>query len=835
MSERGRILPKLLPALLLLLGAALFLFGRVILAAHLPDVDITSPSAGESVSGMVPVVVSYSIDSGQVHDLTLSATGQTVSHVDLNQRTGTYTFNLNTASYPNGSLALSVEACSADQHSGHCSTDSVTVAVDNAPQHGAAPWIEIDSPEDGDTVSGIVIVSASFEYINAYTRTIHLYANGVEADSEVISVKVGAVTFSLDTTGYPDGPLALRVSECPPEGGSEYCRQDTVNVTVENVEEDTEAPEIEITSPDAGELLGAAPVSVSASLEDNIAVNTSSVAVMLDGANVTAQCTATAVSVSCSLTPADGAHSISIDCKDTSNNPAARKSVNFTLDTVAPSMAVTSHTNGSTVNSASVNLAGTVSDVTSGVASVEVNGTAAAVNGGNWTLNNFALDEGANAISVVAEDTAGHSRTVTLTINYVAPDTEKPVITLESPEAGELVGATPVLVSAVLEDNRGVATASVVVKLDGTSVTSQCTVTAVSVSCSLSPADGAHSVIIDCKDTSNNPAAQKSVSFKLDTIAPSVSVTSHTSGQVVVTPTVNLTGSVSDATSNVASVKVNGEDASLNGNSWSLSGFALDEGANAIVIVAEDAVGHTALANITINYVVPECSSDAACKDGDAHTQDVCMNPGAAAAACVHNNIECLNDSECNDSDAYTLDACTGAGTPQSSCAHAAIMCLSAADCDDGDAHTADECSAPGTTSSACSHSTIECLSNAECDDSTPLTLDTCNSPGTAASSCSHDPITCVSATDCEDGNDLTLDACIRPGTAQSDCTHTAITCITAADCDDDNAHTQDICSNGGTTTAACAHNNIECLSATDCDDGNAYTEDSCASAGTVS
>ncbi len=252
---------------------------------------VTSPVAGAEVSGAISVSVSYSIDGGQVHSLTLSAAGAEVESIDPNRRSGTHVFSLNTADYPNGPLELAVEACSADEHSGHCSTDRVTVNVNNTPT-------------------------------------------------------------------------------------------------------DTESPVIEITDPSPGEMLAAKPVAVAADLSDDVAVNQSTVVVKLDGANVTSQCTVTAVSVSCSLSPADGLHSLTVDCKDTSNKSAVQESVNFNVDTVAPSVAISSHTDGQTVNTAAINLAGAVGDATSGVASVEVNGTAAVVNGGNWTLNNFTLEEG---------------------------------------------------------------------------------------------------------------------------------------------------------------------------------------------------------------------------------------------------------------------------------------------------------------------------------------------------------------------------------------------------------------------------------------------------------
>ena len=583
----------------------LLVYPNIVLAEHLPTVDITSPASGAEVSESISVKVSYSIDSGQVHSLTLYAGGAEVEEYDPQKRSGTYTFSLDTTDYPNGNLAISVKACSADDSSGHCTTDSVNVVVDNT-SHGDAPWIEFISPEDGETLSGVVIVSADFEYLYNYNRNIYLYANGVEAGRVNVNVKVGSVTYSLDTTDYPDGALTLVVSECPPIGGGEWCRQDTVNVIIDNVEEDTEAPEIDITDPSANELIGAKPVAIAAELSDNVAIDPSTVVVKLDGTSVTSQCTVTALSVSCVLSPSDGAHTVTIDCKDTSNNSAAQKSVSFTLDTISPNLSVTSHTNGQTVNTASINLVGTASDATSNVASVEVNGTAAALNGETWTLANLALDEGANLITIIAEDSVGNINTVVLTVNYVVPDTEKPTIEIEEPAENEIIDAKPVIVTADLSDNVGIDVSTIVVKLDGVVVTTQCTLSTGSVSCTLNPSDGEHTVTIDCKDTFGNSAVQKGVSFALDTVSPNLSITSHTNGQTVNTASINLTGAASDAVSGISSVEVNGAAAAINNGSWALNGLALSEGANLIVVVAEDRAGHITTSTITIIYTIPD-------------------------------------------------------------------------------------------------------------------------------------------------------------------------------------------------------------------------------------
>jgi hypothetical protein len=97
-------------------------------------------------------------------------------------------------------------------------------------------------------------------------------------------------------------------------------------------------------------------------------------------------------------------------------------------DSAAPTLAITSHTPGQTVTTASITLSGTASDSGSGgngIGSVTVNGTAAT--GGTATGNNTAtwsrsvnLSTGANTITVVATDNVGNPRTSQITITRAA-------------------------------------------------------------------------------------------------------------------------------------------------------------------------------------------------------------------------------------------------------------------------------------------------------------------------------------------------------------------------------------------------------------------------------
>ncbi len=102
------------------------------------------------------------------------------------------------------------------------------------------------------------------------------------------------------------------------------------------------------------------------------------------------------------------------------------------VDNTAPTLLITSHTNGQAVSSASATIAGTATDSGkggNGVASVTVNaqgatgGTAAGNATASWSRA-VTLSPGANTITVDASDTQGNVATQTITLNYtIAPVT----------------------------------------------------------------------------------------------------------------------------------------------------------------------------------------------------------------------------------------------------------------------------------------------------------------------------------------------------------------------------------------------------------------------------
>ena len=205
------------------------------------------------------------------------------------------------------------------------------------------------------------------------------------------------------------------------------------------------APVINITSPTDGALNTDGKPKIAFTLLDNVSqtsgysgINLSSLVLKINGTAVAASSiTSSAVTggYSCSYTPTtilpDGDNSITIDVKDNDGNAASTKSVTFTVDTVAPSLNVTSPTEDSITNQKTITVTGNTSDSTSSPVTVKILvGTAdqgeVKVDSNGTFSKSITLQEGRNTITITATDSAGKSTTVTRTVTL---KTNAPVIT----------------------------------------------------------------------------------------------------------------------------------------------------------------------------------------------------------------------------------------------------------------------------------------------------------------------------------------------------------------------------------------------------------------------
>ncbi|MDO8139978.1 MAG: carboxypeptidase regulatory-like domain-containing protein, partial [Candidatus Brocadiales bacterium] len=126
------------------------------------------------------------------------------------------------------------------------------------------------------------------------------------------------------------------------------------------------------------------------------------------------------------------------------------------------------------------------------------------------------------------------------------------------------------------------------------------------VSYTLSGSDGKNTVFVWYKDTSGNVSDGVSDSIIVDTTPPEITFTDPTSGTTYKTTSkmINLGGIASDSTSEVHNVVWStrtGEDKMDDKTiRWNISNIDLIEGDNVITVKAEDSLGNTGIATITI-------------------------------------------------------------------------------------------------------------------------------------------------------------------------------------------------------------------------------------------
>lgn len=233
-------------------------------------------------------------------------------------------------------------------------------------------------------------------------------------------------------------------------------------------------------------------------------------------------------------------------------------------------------------------------------------------------------------VTVEATNTAGTTATADGTtlsgLQLVVKERVAPIITIVSPSSGAYVSNNkqPVVFTITDEtDGSGVDLTSLVVKLDGTAVAAA-TITSTAItngySVTYTPAsalaDGSHTVTVDCKDHDGNSATQKSTTYKVDTVPPTLNVTAPTEGYITNKSALTVAGTTNDATSSpvTVTIKLNGADQGAvtvgTGGAFSKS-ITLAEGANTIVITATDAAGKvsTVTRNVTLDTSVPVIKS----------------------------------------------------------------------------------------------------------------------------------------------------------------------------------------------------------------------------------
>lgn len=211
-------------------------------------------------------------------------------------------------------------------------------------------------------------------------------------------------------------------------------------------------------------------------------------------------------------------------------------------------------------------------------------------------------------------------------LKLVVKETVAPVITIVSPTAGAYVANSkqPVVFNITDETGgSGVDISTLVVKQDGTAVAAanikHTAITngySVTYTPSAALSDGSHTVTINCKDHDGNAATEKSTTYTVDTVPPTLNVTSPADGLITAASSVTVAGTTNDATSSpvVITISLNGTDQGTipvgTGGTFSKV-VTLKKGSNTIVVKAKDAAGKesSVTRTVTLDTSVPKITA----------------------------------------------------------------------------------------------------------------------------------------------------------------------------------------------------------------------------------
>jgi hypothetical protein len=422
---------------------------------------------------------------------------------------------------------------------GNTGTDSVTFVLDSNP-----PIVYILSPDDDEIVGGApVTVEWSATDLGSGVSAIEIKLD------DGVGIDVTGET-SYEFSDLDEGSHTVTVSAI--DGGG---NDDVASVTFEV---DKTAPTVLITTPANGAILASADILVAWTATDSSS-GVDTVEGSLDGGAWT---TVTGSPFALySLT--DGDHELSLRATDAVGNTATAVSVSFSVDTVAPELEITAPTEGAYVGG-TVEVTWTVTDAGSGVETVEVR-----LDGGTWTVASGSsetfsdLESGEHTVDVRATDFVDNEATDSVTFT-VSIDTTAPTVAITSPTNGSSLPSSSVTVTWAASDGTGSGIDTVEVKLDG----GAWTVVTTSSRSFTGLADGSHTVSVRVTDNASN-SATIGVTFVVDTVDPTLTITSPEDGMDTRDTTVTVTWTCTDTGCGIDRIEV-----SIDGESYISVGTA---------------------------------------------------------------------------------------------------------------------------------------------------------------------------------------------------------------------------------------------------------------------
>ncbi|MDY6965839.1 MAG: C1 family peptidase [Halobacteriota archaeon] len=184
-----------------------------------------------------------------------------------------------------------------------------------------------------------------------------------------------------------------------------------------NVTEDTAPPVISNLAPSNGSYINNNTPEIGANYSDASGINTTLVTIVIDGVNKTSNLTKTKYDVTYFNSTdilSDGLHNATVNVTDNSTNRNnASTTWDFTVDTIDPTLTVSS-SEGTSTQKSSTTISGTVNG-TGSLPALTINGVNVTISDGTFSRS-FSLSEGDNTFNIIASDAANNTKTSSITV-----------------------------------------------------------------------------------------------------------------------------------------------------------------------------------------------------------------------------------------------------------------------------------------------------------------------------------------------------------------------------------------------------------------------------------
>ena len=353
---------------------------------------------------------------------------------------------------------------------------------------------------------------------------------------------------------------------------------------------DKTVPGVNIASPTNGAILNVSEVTVGGTVTDTLSgvsgVTCNGIAASVSGSSFT-----------CNVILTEGTNTLVVNATDRAGN-VSNSSIDVTVDTIPPTVAITDPIDGTTVNSSPVTVTGTVDDET---ATVLVNGVGATVSNGKFTVN-VPLLEGPNTVTVTGTDAAGNVGAASIQI-ILQTDTDPPDLMIVTPAEGGFIIQNQPPIDINYSDESGIDRTSFTLTVNGTALPVNCDLGPTSGRCTLTTnlPEGSNTLVVSISDLIGNTAT-KEATFTVDSVPVEINIAGPVDGLITKDGEIQVTGTVGP---NVATLTVNGVEATFGSPFTAI--VPLREGTNMIVAVATKANGKTGTdsVDVTRDIVAP--------------------------------------------------------------------------------------------------------------------------------------------------------------------------------------------------------------------------------------